>query len=227
MNDIQLSKIEKFINNEDELNEIKRWLNNFQEEFNNKFENNNFDDIELIKQNIIDKYLFCESIKKTSIDNNIGILINNILSHFHKKIRTEVIENNIEKEISEIIIDKNIFLICSILKKNNMSYYDYIDKTEVLNKLHKDLCDYLINFGVGEFCDMIYWKIILQENNFTDIKNLFNLFISNYLKNKKSFKNKKIISAINLYLDTFNFFFNETFINDYSDLITNRRNDNK
>ena len=107
-----------------------------------------------------------------------------------------------------------------------MTYYDYVDKTEVLNKLHKDLCNYLINFKDNKFCDIIYWKIILQNNNFSKVKNLLKLFILSF-KKKKSFKNKKIISAINLYLDTFNYFFNETFINDYYELITTIKNNNK
>ena len=213
-----LSEIIIYTDNDEELNEIEEWLSNFQEEFNNEFPNKLIDDIELIKQNIINKYLFCSTKKKTILYNNVGIAINNILSIYYKIFRDEAIKNNIENEISENIIEKNIFLICNILKKNNITFYDYQDKTNILNKLHEDLCNKINIFPIDNIDKIIYWKDILHKNNFEYIKNILNIYIFTYIKNKKSVKNKKIISSINLYLDTFDSIFNETFKNDYYEL---------
>lgn len=216
MNNIEIDEIELLLD-DDELNEIKLWLNNLKNEFDNKF-STKYDDIENIKLNIINKYKFYESNKNLEIKNNINISKNNIISIFYKKLRNEAIKYNIEKDISELIVSNRIFLICSVLQKHNMLYYDYIDKINTLELLHNNLAEKLIKIPYENMHDInkiIYWKNMLLHNNVDKIKKNINLIILSFLTNKKSIKNKKIISSMNIYFNKINSFFNKSFIDDY------------
>jgi hypothetical protein len=228
MEKITLTKVDLRLNNEKEFNEIQIWFNNFLEKYNNLSDKINKDtDIEKIKENIIERYKYCEKIKDHVLSNDVLIAKNNILSLMYKNLRKESIKYNIEKEISKLITDNNIFLICNILKKHNMDYYDYIDKIAILENMYMEIGEKLetLNDDIKMFfytiIEALHYKFLFSDDNLTMMKELlFDKKLLTNMKNqkKKKYMNHNFISLCQKYLNQMEISFDESFRNDYDQL---------
>ena len=155
------------------------------------------------------------------MDNNIAISKNNILSLVFKNLRAEAIENGIEKEISKLITEKNVFIISDVLKKHKMDYYDYMDKIAVLEDQFAELYEKIEKLPIilRPICyytiETIHYKNILSGNNFLEMKNIFNIEFLGLIKNKNKMHVKNFISLSKKYFDNIETFFSQSFQDDY------------
>lgn len=171
---------------------------------------------------------FLEKNKPKSISSDLDGVKNNFFAHLFNMLRKIAKYNNIEKEFSKHITNLQIMPVHSILAKHSIDYYDYVDKIELLNKMH---CEF--NFLDEKMHYILNPKVILQScSNFVELRTLW-LSYYLFIHSEKKYNKKRLLEIskkINNYLDIFESFFSENFCKDHIQLcsdISNKINNNK